>query len=460
MTAQKTTVGMIAEEILTFTAGQDVTLDRELIEWDCIGSAAHVTMLSRISMEPKIISPDECRQVVAELVKIMRCATQGQFEIQLQDQDVHLAVERALTQNLGDLGKKIHTCRSRNDQVAVDLRLYAKRELLTVFDELAALAGELVLFGKKHEDLPMVGRTHMQPGMPSSVGLWATSYTESLLDDAALLISVYGLNDQCPLGSAASYGVPVPIDRKMTSDLLGFSKPIHNVLYANNARGKLESMILSCLSQVMLTLSRFAQDMILFSMPEFGYFKLPADFCTGSSIMPQKQNPDVLELVRAKTSCVLAESLKVAELIKGSPSGYNRDIQEAKGPFMFGIRETRASLRVLSPLVRRIEVDKNALLKGFSPDVFATDRSIRMVCEGTPFRDAYHHVKAHLDELENENPEEALQKKTHYGAPMGLNWREMTDSVEEVMKFARTENQIFNKVISNLLGVTYPFNSL
>ena len=451
MTKQKTTVGTINNETLAFTAGRDVELDHALITVDCIGTAAHVTMLSKMSVKPKLITEAECKKVIAGLVEIIETAEQGKFKIKLADQDVHLAVERTLTKKLGDLGKKIHTCRSRNDQVAVDLRLYAKEQLLQTAEETAALVAALTAFGKKHQNIPMVGRTHMQPGMPSSVGLWATAHAESLLDDCVGLINAFGLNDQCPLGSAASYGVPLPIDRQLTADLLGFSRPTHNVLYANNGRGKMESIVLGAMSQIMLSLSRLAQDFMLFTMPEFDYFKLPAEFCTGSSIMPQKQNPDVCELVRAKASRVKAAELGVYDLIKGSPTGYNRDLQEAKELFMEGISTTRACLRILAPMVKATQVNKQALIDGFTPDVFATDRALELVGEGMPFRDAYHHVKENLQELENIDPTEAIQLKTHLGAPLGLDWIYFKNRTAAVKKWVRDEQKKYEKAISKLL---------
>jgi len=456
MAKQKTTVGTINNETLAFTAGRDVELDHALVAADCIGTAAHVTMLSKMPVKPKLITETERKQVVAGLVEIIGLAQQGKFKIKLTDQDVHLAIERTLTKKLGDLGKKIHTCRSRNDQVAVDLRLYAKEQLLDTLEEAAALAAALTAFGKTHEAIPMVGRTHMQPGMPSSVGLWATAHAESLLDDCVGLVNAYELNDQCPLGSAASYGVPLPIDRQLVSTLLGFSRPTHNVLYANNGRGKMESIVLGAMSQVMLTLSRLAQDFMLFTMPEFDYFKLPAEFCTGSSIMPQKQNPDVCELVRAKATRVKAAELAVYDLIKGSPTGYNRDLQEAKEPFMEGIANTRACLRILTPMVKATKINKKALIKGFSPDVFATDRALELVGEGMPFRDAYHHVKENLHELENIDPVEAIQLKTHLGAPLGLDWDYFKSRAAAVKETVREERKAFNKAISKLLGSPYP----
>ncbi len=455
---QKTTVGIINNETLAFTAGRDVELDHALITVDCIGTAAHVTMLSKMPVNPKLITEAERKQVIEALIEIMGLAQQNKFKIKLADQDVHLAIERTLTKKLGDLGKKIHTCRSRNDQVAVDLRLYAKEQILDTLEEAAALAAGLTAFGKKHEAVPMVGRTHMQPGMPSSVGLWATAHAESLLDDCVQLINAYALNDQCPLGSAASYGVPLPIDRQLTSDLLGFSRPTHNVLYANNSRGKMEGIVLSAMSQVMLTLSRLAQDFMLFTMPEFDYFKLPSEFCTGSSIMPQKQNPDVCELVRAKASRVKAAELGVYDLIKGSPTGYNRDLQEAKELFMEGIATTRACLRILSPMIKETKMHKQALIDGFTPDVFATDRALELVAEGLPFRDAYHYVKENLQELETIDPVESIQLKTHLGAPFGLDWNYFKNRTAAVKQTVRDERKSFNKAISKLLGTSYPLN--
>ena len=448
----KTTVGEIDSEVLDFTAGQDVQLDLALVKADCLGTAAHVTMLSRMPVKPPVISPADCRKVIAALKNIVAQSRKGAFKITLTDQDVHLAVERTLTAKLGDLGKKVHTGRSRNDQVAVDLRLYAKEEILGAVGEAASLAAGLLDFAKKHAADPMVGRTHMQPAMPSSVGLWASAHAESLLDDVALLMAAYELNDQCPLGSAASYGAPLPLDRQLVSDLLGFSRPVHNVLYANNARGKLESVILMAMSQVMLTLSRLAQDLMLFTMPEFGYFTLPAAFCTGSSIMPQKRNPDVLELVRGKAAKVMSSVSCVAELIRGAPSGYNRDLQEAKGPFMKGIHMTRSSLRIMKRLIAGTEVNRKALLAGFTPDVFATDRALELVAGGMPFRDAYHHVKKYLDELKQMNPYQAIARKTHLGATAGLDFRAMSARSTEALKFVDEERKAFVKAVCKLMG--------
>lgn len=453
---RKTTVGSIDPSVLDFTAGSDLQLDLALVQADCIGSAAHVIMLSRMPIRPKVITGAECKAVIRELGSIMQRAAAGQFSISLDDQDVHLAVERILTAKLGDLGKKIHTGRSRNDQVAVDLRLFAREELIGTVSEALSLAGVLVGFAKRHEAVPMVGRTHMQPAMPSSVGLWASAHAESLLDDVALLMAVYDLNDQCPLGSAASYGVPLPIDRALTARLLGFSRPVHNVLYANNARGKIEALVLQAMTQVMLSLSRLAQDLMLFTMPEFGYFTLPAEYGTGSSIMPQKNNPDVVELVRARVARVMACELAVMDIARSLPSGYSRDLQETKGPFMEGVAITRSCLRSMAQMTERMEVNAGALLKGFSPGVFATDRALELVGRGMPFRDAYHYIKANLDELESMDPADSVLKKTHWGAPGGLDFGWYGERIKAGREWQNGEWTAHCRAVSKLIGIEYP----
>lgn len=447
-----TTVGVVDATVLEYTAGRDRELDLALVDADCMGTAAHVEMLSRVPVKPAILTAKEAKAVRKALGAIAAEGRAGKFRITLEDQDVHLAVERRLTKELGDLGKRVHTCRSRNDQVAVDLRLYGKCRLLDVMDAAVRLAGVLAAFARHHRKVPMVGRTHLQPAMPSSVGLWAGAWAEGLLDDFALLMGVYDLNDQCPLGSAASYGVPVPIDRQLTSDLLGFARPIPNVLQANQARGKMESAILQGLSQVMLTLSRLAEDLILFSMPEFGYFRLPAELTTGSSIMPQKRNPDVAELMRAKAAKVLGAATVTAEIVRAMPSGYNRDLQETKEPFMRGFEITESSLKVLMPLMTRLEVDGKACRAAFRADVYATDRALELVAGGMPFRDAYRHVKEHLDELESRDPDAALAAKTHLGAPAGLDFDGLDERIAEAGEWVRDERAEFLERRDALLG--------
>lgn len=455
--ARSTTVGVVRTDILDFTAGRDRTLDMVLLDADCIGTAAHVAMLARMPVRPPIFTAGQKTRVIKALTAIMcDAARRGRFTITIEDQDVHLALERQLTARLGALGRKVHTGRSRNDQVALDLRLYAKEQILATLDEALDLSESLIGQARRHLLVPMVGRTHMQPAMPSSVGLWATAHAESLADDAILLKNAFELNDQCPLGSAASYGVPLPIDRELTAALLGFSRPVHNVLYANNARGKIETVILAAMVQVMLSLARLAQDLMLYTMPEFNYFSIPKEFCTGSSIMPQKSNPDALELVRAKAATVLACEQCVAAIARGLPSGYNRDLQEAKGPFIDGIATTRACLEVMALVVQGLEVHPPNLRAAFTPGVFAADRALELVGEGMPFRDAYRYVKAHIRELEQVDPQEAVLRKTHWGATAGLDLDDMCVRIGDIRRFTAGARSDYYRAVSRLMGVRYP----
>jgi len=455
MSVRKTMVGGIDPAVLAFTAGKDVVLDLALAEADCIGTAAHVTMLSRVA-GGGILSVRDRNRVVKELVALIGESRGGTFRIEAADQDVHLAVERMLTARLGDLGKRVHTARSRNDQVAVDLRLFAKGALLDLMSDTLGLADALLQFARRHVRVPMVGRTHLQPAMPSSVGLWASAHAESLLDDLIVVQAAYEVNDCCPLGSAAGYGVSLPIDRALTARLLGFARPHHNVLYASNGRGKTESITLAALTQIMTTLSRFAEDLILFTMPEFGYFTLPAEYGTGSSIMPQKNNPDVMELIRARAKVVASQAAGVTAVVQGLPSGYNRDLQETKEPFLEGLRTTAASVRVLLPMVPQLRVNRDRLEAGFTPPVFATDRALELVAGGMPFRDAYDYVKAHLDELGMLRPADSVGQKRHLGATGGLRFDQYAVRVRAGRTRVRGEQRRFHGAISRLLGVAYP----
>ena len=448
-----TTVGKINPDVLTFTEGKDPVLDLALAEVDCIGTAAHVTMLSRMDYTPTLFTDDQRRAVIAALRDIIAEARAGRFTITAADQDVHLAVERRLTERLGDLGKKVHTCRSRNDQVAVDIRLHVRNELNALQGELAALAAALVALGEAHRAIPMVGRTHLQPAMPSSIGMWASGYAEMLLDDAYPLEAAYKVNDLCPLGSAAGYGVPLPIDRALTSDLLGFARPLHNVFYASCARGKDEAILLGACAQIMLSLSRLAEDLILFSMPEFRYFTLPRDLCTGSSIMPQKYNPDVLELIRAKAALLIGQSTSAAVILKALPGGYNRDLQDTKELYMEGLRVTRTSLRIMRLMIERLTVSPDRCRAAFAePGVFATDRALELVASGMPFRDAYHQVRDHLEDLRGMDPDEAIAKKTHLGGTNGIDYAALRARAETLAAEATARQAAIDATFARLMA--------
>lgn len=449
MKTEKTITGDVDPDVLDYTVGDDPVLDMDLVRWDCLGTAAHVTMLSEMPVTPPVVTQEEAVRVRAALADVV---ADRFFVVREQDQDVHMAVETRLTETLGDLGKKIHTGRSRNDQVAVDVRLHIKDQLLGLEGELADLAAALVDFGKVHDRVPMVGRTHLQPAMPSSVGVWATGHAEMILDQTANLEAAYTLNDACPLGSAAGYGVPLPLDRQRTSDLLGFARPLHNVFGASMGRGEDEAALLSALAQLMAVLSRLAEDMILFSMPEFGYFTLPRAYCTGSSIMPQKYNPDVLELVRSKTAQVLGLATAALSMLHAMPGGYNRDLQDCKGLYMKGLSITRTTLRILAKFVRGLGIDEAKLRAGFIPGVFATDVALRKVAAGTPWREAYHQVRDNLEALATEDPDAAVAAKTHAGATAGLDYALYAGRVAALRTSVAARMEQFEAKMKELLG--------
>ncbi len=404
------------ELVERYTVGRDYLLDRDLVNADCLASMAHAAMLEKIGL----LSAGESSALHGGLAEIVRLNLAGSFPIAAADEDGHTAIENFLVARLGEAGKKIHAGRSRNDQVLAALRLYGRAFLLEFQRAVLGLAATLIGFARRHQLVPMPGRTHLQLAMPSSVGLWAAAYAEELLDDLLLWEAAYELNDACPLGSAASYGVPLPLDREMVADLLAFARVQNNVLAANNSRGKVESVILDAVEQVMLTLSRLAQDVILFSLPEFGYFTLPEELCAGSSIMPQKRNPDLLELVRAKTAAVSARGAQIKSILRAMPSGYNRDLQETKAPFMEGCTLGLLSVQVVDLLMGRLGVNEERLAAGFRPEIYAADRALELVAEGVPFRDAYRRVAANLAALGERDPREAIARKTHTGAPGNL----------------------------------------
>ena len=427
-----------------YTVGEDYLLDQELVEVDVLGSLAHATMLQRIG----VLSAEELARLRAALLEVLELHRRGEFTLRLEDEDVHTKVENHLTERLGALGKKIHTGRSRNDQVLVDLRLYTKRFLHRIAHAVLDLCEVLWSFSDRYRMTFMAGRTHTQPAMPSSVGLWSAALLEALLDDLALLRAAYELNDQCPLGSAASYGVPLPLDRALVARLLGFSRVQNNVLYANNSRGKFEAAVLFALVEVMLDLSRLAADLILFGLPEFGYFSFPPEMYNGSSIMPQKRNPATLELLRARTSTAMGYLFQVLSIVRALPSGYNRDFQETKAPFMRGMALALSSVQVAAHLLRHLQVNEEALRRGCTPEIFAADRALELSLQGMPFRDAYREVARQLDRLRPDDPTEALRKRAHQGtaAQLGLegirawmererrDWTERERKLEEALR--------------------------
>lgn len=450
----KTIVGAVDSGVLSFTAGDDSICDQALVRYDCLGTAAHVRMLAAIKSNPPVISRAECRKVLKVLSEIIDLSENGRFSISDRDQDVHMAVEACLTRKLGDVGRKIHTARSRNDQAALDMRMYMRAALLDAVDSAALLAKRLLDFAHRHRGLMMAGRTHFMPAMPSSVGLWAASYAEAIVDDAKMMQAAYAILNRSPLGSAASYGVPLAIDRQLTAKLLGFEGPVNNVLYAGSSRGKVEAMVLSCCSMAMLTLSKLAEDVIIFSSPEFGYFELPDEMCTGSSIMPQKKNPDVMELIRARASVVKGCCDTVFGVVAKLPAGYSRDLQETKEPAMRGLRVTSDCMKMAALIFAGVKCRKSALKAGLAPEIFATDLALKYVMEGMPFRSAYDRVKAELKTAGMaERSEFSIETRCHAGAAGNLGLDLCRADVRRMIKWQADAVKMLKNAERNLFKV-------
>jgi argininosuccinate lyase len=312
----------LSKKVEEFTVGDDILLDKKLLPYDCKASIAHAQMLGKIG----ILNKQEVQKLTKALNEIIILDRQDKFVILSEQEDCHTAIEEYLTTQLGSLGKKIHAARSRNDQVLVALRLYYKDQLIQLRSLILKFKEALKKLIKKYGQIPLPGYTHMRKAMPSSVGLWAQCFYDSMKDNIKLLDKTMEIIDQSPLGSAAGYGVPIKIDREFTSKKLGFKKVQNNPLYVQLSRGKFEATILHLLTQVMIDLNKMASDIIFFSISDFGYFDLPKEYCTGSSIMPQKKNPDVLELIRAKYHVVVANELQIKNVSANLISGYNRDI--------------------------------------------------------------------------------------------------------------------------------------
>ena len=399
-----------------YTVGNDYILDARLLPHDIEASRAHAAAL----VKAKILTNAEFKTLGKWLDEILRLHKQGKFVIEQSDEDSQTAIENYLVSKCGDLGKKIHTCRSRNDQILVATRLYTREKLKEISAEVIRLEKVFLQIAKKYEFLPLPGYTHTRRAMPSSVGHWAAAYLEELIDDHMLLETAYKLNNQNPLGAAAGFGVNVNIDRNYTTKLLKFGRTQINSIYCVNSRGPAESHILSVLSKIMITLGRLAGEMIWFTTPEFSFFNLPVEFTTGSSIMPQKRNPDVFEIMRGNMRVVMALQTQVRDISTGLISGYNRDTQLTKEPLMKGLEIVRQSLEVASLVMPQIKPNKEVLMKSLVPEFFAVHEANRLVKNGMPFRDAYSYVKEHLSELKVEDPVKAIKEVVSLGGPGNL----------------------------------------
>ena len=384
----------VNREIERFTVGRDRELDLYLARYDVLGSMAHITMLQSIGL----MEQDELDALLVELKNIYRDCVEGRFEIEEGVEDVHSQVELMLTRRLGDMGKKIHSGRSRNDQVLVDLKLFIRHELHEVADEVMTLFNELLEKSEQCKDVLMPGYTHLQIAMPSSFGLWFGAYAESLADDMLFLQAAYRMANRNPLGSAAGYGSSFPLDRSMTTRLLGFDSMDYNVVYAQMGRGKTERNVAFAMASVAGTLSKMAFDACMFNCQNFGFVKLPKECTTGSSIMPHKKNPDVFELIRAKCNKLQGLPAQITLIMNNLPVGYFRDLQIIKEVFLPAFGELKDCLRMAAYIINKMEVNRSILDNPMYDPMFSVEEVNRLAAAGMPFRDAYRKVGMEIEE--------------------------------------------------------------
>lgn len=395
----------VNKDVETYTVGHDRELDIYLAPYDVLGSMAHITMLESIGL----LAKDELSLLLTELEQIYQTAISGDFIIEDGIEDVHSQVELMLTRKLGDVGKKIHSGRSRNDQVLVDMKLFTRHQIQNIVTLTSHLIDTLLLQSDRYKDVLMPGYTHLQIAMPSSFGLWFGAYAESLVDDLQLLLAAYKVCNRNPLGSAAGYGSSFPLDRQMTTDLLGFDTMNYNVVYAQMGRGKIERTVAYAMAGIAATLSKLSYDACLYNSQNFGFIKLPDEYTTGSSIMPHKKNPDVFELTRAKCNKLQALPNDITLIINNLPSGYFRDLQIIKEAFIPSFEEISDCLSMVNQMIGRVIVNKNILDDDKYLYIFSVEEVNKRVLEGVPFRDAYRQVG-----LEIENGQFTHNKVVHH----------------------------------------------
>ena len=414
--------------IIEFTAGKDRKTDLALTKWDIIGSMAHVIMLANVGL----ISEDEKNKLLKALHSLFELEEKGQLVIEKGVEDIHSQIEKEISAILGATGKKIHTGRSRNDQVLLDIRLYTRDEIDKLSVLIHKLFTKLQSLSEQHKEILLPGYTHMQPAMVSSFGLWFGAYAECLADDVLLLSGARALNNQNPLGTAAGYGTTLPINRKLTSDLLEFDDLLYNSAYASLSRGKIEMATASALASVAQTLSRFSMDVCLYMSSEFRFIDFPDEYVTGSSIMPQKKNPDVFELIRGKSNIIQTLPNQVAILTCNLPSGYNRDLQLLKQPIFDAFGELKGCIEVMLLMLDNIMIKKNITDDPKYNSIFSTEEVNRLVKQGVPFRDAYKTVS---EKVKNASfSKTSLSDYVHEGSIGNLCNKEIAEIFEERMK--------------------------
>lgn len=383
----------VNKEIERFTVGRDREMDLYLAKYDVLGSMAHITMLESIGL----LGSDELQPLLTELKAIYHTCEKGEFVIEDGVEDVHSQVELMLTRKLGDMGKKIHSGRSRNDQVLVDLKLFTRHELIDVVEGVKVLFDELIQKSNQYKDVLMPGYTHLQIAMPSSFGLWFGAYAESLADDMLFLLAAYRMTNRNPLGSAAGYGSSFPLNRTMTTQLLGFDSMDYNVVYAQMGRGKMERNVAFAMATVAGTLAKMAYDACLFNCQNFQFVKLPKECTTGSSIMPHKKNPDVFELIRAKSNKLQSLPQQIMLIMNNLPVGYFRDLQIIKEVFLPAFDELKDCLQMAAYIINKMAVNEHILDNPMYDPMFSVEEVNRLAANGMPFRDAYKKVGLEIE---------------------------------------------------------------
>lgn len=420
--------GTINSKIEEFTVGKDREMDLLLAPYDILGSIAHSIMLENIGL----LKANELDDLKKELISIYYLAEKGQFTIDEGIEDVHSQVEFLLTKKLGDVGKKIHSARSRNDQVLLDIKLYSRAKILQIAESTDILFKTLINLSNQYKNNLIPGYTHLQVAMPSSFGLWFGAYAESLSDDLYVLNAAFKVVNQNPLGSAAGYGSSFPIDRQLTSDLLGFDNMNYNVVYAQMGRGKTERIVSQALGSIAATLSKLAYDVCLFNSQNFGFIRLPDEFTTGSSIMPHKKNPDVFELIRAKCNKIQSLANEIVLISNNLPSGYFRDLQIMKESYLEIFDYLQSCIDIANLALKNIEIKDDILDDEKYKYVFSVEEVNKEVLSGKPFREAYKSVG---EKIKNGTftPKKEV-KHTHQGSIGNLCNEEITEKFERILK--------------------------
>jgi argininosuccinate lyase len=434
----------VNELIENFTVGKDREMDLYLAKFDVLGSIAHAQMLQSINL----LTESELAELQSELVKIHQIIENGDFRIEDGVEDVHSQVELMLTRKLGDIGKKIHSGRSRNDQVLLDLKLFTRSEIQKLVESVCELFDKLLTKAILNRDHLMPGYTHLQVAMPSSFGLWFSAYAESLVDDLVLLKAAYQITNQNPLGSAAGYGSSFPLNRQMTTDLLGFDSMNYNVIYAQMGRGKMEKTVAFALSSIAATISKFAFDVCLFMSQNFGFVALPDELTTGSSIMPHKKNPDVFELVRSHCNKIQAIPYQISLMTNNLPSGYFRDLQILKEVFLPAFQELADCINIAGFAIDNMTVNTNVMDDDRYKYVYSVEDVNKLVMQGVPFRDAYKQVGNQINSGIYEPTREV--NHAHAGSVGNLCLDEIAEkmvAVVEGFEFEQTE-KAYNKLLN------------